>query len=270
MYAEVRTAFSVAEALNIGERFLFPKGDGCVDGVCGDLDVVGLFNVLCDLAHAVWSPDNGVQSRADIAVDVLARTNIGVSARGLEKDRTPCGVTLELVSAGVGSGLRKRWQEYFAGSASRDAFAVDREFMVRVAEEGVLDWALRCATNPDFEVRRCLCCGEWFLPQRAGRSRFCTARCRNVFHFLKVDEAFICVHCGQRHSIQQWSGLIYDRAANRIAIDHYDQARRICCNCIANDFSVWERYVAPGVAALKYTRSRTPSRGVPSARRSRP
>jgi len=131
---------------------------------------------------------------------------------------------------------------------------IEGKLLALVAHEGVLDWALRCTANPHFEIRRCLACSEWFLPLRLRRSRFCSNRCRNAFHFLKDAATFACDICARTVPVAEWSGLSRNPDSGDLRISGRERGGLMCTACVAERYPQWQRYIDVAATASKHGR----------------
>lgn len=115
---------------------------------------------------------------------------------------------------------------------------------------GIVDFIVR-ATDPQFEVRRCLECARWFArADHAARSKFCTNRCRNAFHYRRrVTKTYTCARCTNSGGAQELSGL-YVRHERCVMGGLRRNDPLVCRRCVAADFPGWRSY-AEGSARMR-------------------
>ena len=249
--------------------------------------IMRLARVLDNLAHEVWVPGYVTPADRDIIDEnirecaLTARRKLGrggheivtraVTERVLENARVKF-YEEHIDDRGDGHPLVHNYRRGMA----QDTFEV-------VAREAMFDCDLRMDT-PSFELRVCVHDGEYFIPKRAGRGRFCRDSCRSAFAVR--DELFTCAFCGRRRPHRAYSGLILapeQRNENRVFFGqeyepprdlrmskyqpHYDLFRvrdseladrysnqSVCTDCVVEHRPAWARYVV--AAADTLTRER--------------
>jgi hypothetical protein len=154
---------------------------------------------------------------------------------------------IRLVSPGVASDLEQRLAE--------DGNSPTLFHLLEVADEGLRDFWFRGA-DPATELRVCAWCDETFIPDRPGRARYCSTRCRMSAHRLRNAIAhgeavrrreFACRSCSITLSPDNYSGL-----AGRAYSELETVPRGLihardgwCIPCAFEHLPRWKRYLAP-------------------------
>jgi len=154
---------------------------------------------------------------------------------------------IRLVSPGVASDLEQR----LAAAGNSPSVA----HLLEVADEGLRDYWFRSA-DASTELRVCAWCDQTFVPDRPGRARYCSTRCRMSAHRLRNaivhGEAvrrheFRCRSCGVSLSPENYSGL---GARAHTELDTVPRGLRNagdgwCLACALEQLSRWRRYLIP-------------------------
>lgn len=246
MLVEVETALRCDEAFNILDEAAY------CDEILDD-DRTPYEELVRRAAHATWVDGYlTVHDRKKIT-DLLA------NYRPLMRWRVPIGgnaSTVEAVSPGVERDLQGALDAELAEFKARaDAdpglwqenngrMPWSRDAYIDVAKEGLLDWFIRTG-SPAFELRRCLYDDKWFVPQRAGRGKFCSDMCRSRFNM--PQNGFNCAMCQKPREAIELSGLSLSK--NPTHTTPYDielgtwSWRMVCTPCILEHRPAWRRYV---------------------------
>lgn len=189
-------------------------------------EVRTLAELLYDLVHAVWEP-----------------------ARATEADRGHLAATLQ--KAQLNMCISPDWP--VAGRHAKIQATIPRhadspDVHAALLQSGIVDFIIR-ATHPRFEVRRCFECAKWFTRRpRSPRSKFCTARCRNAFHYRKRSGHTMlnCSLCSRPCGLDDISGL--ELLGGRCMMSGLRTGRALLCtSCVKNHFATWQSY-AEGIA----------------------
>ena len=179
----VQTAIDCDQAFN-----RLQEAEDC-DEICEEADPRGSWAWLVDrVAHGTWVSayiDPRYQRQLEeLADEWLLRLAVRPFARAGES-------AIELQTPGVRTDLLRRCEEGLSDYRLSEVYhgfdPLSQQGYVELAKEGIFDWRIR-ASSPSFELRRCLECNSWFIPQRAGRARFCKDRCRSRFNSSRGPE----------------------------------------------------------------------------------
>jgi len=263
--AQVTTAFTVAEVLQHA-RLL----ESDLDDVAGDFDASEPRDDLKALREIVefWTlVGNSAWVPRLLDIPRQWRLKKLIEETPLYLHRNPLASREESISAvspGIVGNLRERVTEHinkgFETSEGRYVSVSDLALWEELAREGSVDYAFR-SVRPGFEIRVCAQCGKWYEPQLSNRSRFCSQDCRKRFNNIRNSareevKNFTCKLCGQKRSMELFSGLRYsdDESEDiisplRIAKYSFYPEDRCCTDCVQSRHPEWARYIAPLVEA---------------------
>ena len=245
----VQTAIDCDQAFN-----RLQEAEDC-DEICEEADPRGSWAWLVDrVAHGTWVSayiDPRYQRQLEeLADEWLLRLAVRPFARAGES-------AIELQTPGVRTDLLRRCEEGLSDYRLSEVYhgfdPLSQQGYVELAKEGIFDWRIR-ASSPSFELRRCLECNSWFIPQRAGRARFCKDRCRSRFNSSRGAEMpsdFDCAACKKKTPREAFSGLHMrygdqDKPPTDLRMASFLRSfssGQWCVACVRKKRPQWARYV---------------------------
>jgi len=109
---------------------------------------------------------------------------------------------------------------------------------------GIISLLQNCGEG-DFKLRRCHICTKFYIPKKhEDRSKFCSTKCRNTFHYQNnKGTTFACSVCKESKKLEQFTGVAVRGEDKSFYITEYKNRDGICIPCADLFYPGWKDYI---------------------------
>jgi len=109
---------------------------------------------------------------------------------------------------------------------------------------GIISLLQNCGEG-DFKLRRCHICTKFYIPKKhEDRSKFCSTKCRNTFHYQNnKGTTFLCSACKESRKLEQFTGLAVREKDKSFYVTEYKNGDGICIACADSLYPGWKDYI---------------------------